>query len=175
MSNTGDPFDEIVDMVKSTLRAVDEVRKEVGGKVDDNDLRESERDQRAYVDSKAADQITTLKQMMENMGTSLLNDFENMGRDTEKRMVALHQKFIDENLTPMVGRLVADEVRRKNEIEEKEAERRAEKVRAEEAEARAQKAEKRLKVIQVLGAFGVTVTIAWTAFRFYMALTTGAG
>lgn len=173
-----DPFDEVIDMVEQTMRSVADVKQEVAGLATDHELREAEKDMRDYTDkavaAKAGDQITTLQQMMENMGTSLLNDFEEMGKDTETRLFGRLEKFIEEELTPLVGRLVTDEVRRKAELEEQAEARRKAEQETIDLRRRTERAERRLRIVQWVGAFGVVVSIGWTVFRFITQIS-GAG
>lgn len=178
MGKSDDPFDEVIDMVEKTMRSVADVKQDVAGRATDHELREVEKDMRDYTDkavaAKAGDQISTLQQMMENMGSSLLNDFEEMGKDTEARLFGRLEKFIEEELTPLVGRLVNDEVRRKAELEEQaEARRQAERDK-DALLARTERAERRLRIVQWVGAFGVVVSIGWTVFRFITQIS-GAG
>ena len=173
-----DPFDEVIDMVGEAMRSVAQVERDLSQRVTEDELREVERDLRQYADqqdtTRHKDQSESLKQLMENMGSSLLNDFEEMSKDTETRLFARLARFIEEELTPLVGRLVTDEVRRKEElakIEEARAEEAREKAELKE-ELRKQKL--RTKVFAYVSALGVVMTIIWTAYRFLTAIN-GAG
>jgi type I site-specific restriction endonuclease len=175
---SGDPFDEVIDMVGDAMRSVSQVERDLSNRVTEDELREVEKDLREYADRqderRHRDQTDTLKQLMENMGSSLLNDFEEMGKDTETRLFGRLERFIDEDLTPLVGRLVTDEVKRKDELARIEAE------RAEEAREKAELKEElrrqklRTKIFAYVSALGVTVTMIWTAYRFITAIN-GAG
>lgn len=175
---SADPFDEVIDMVGDAMRSVAQVERDLAHRVTEEELREVERDLRDYADkqdtTRHKDQSDSLKQLMENMGSSLLNDFEEMSKDTETRLFARLERFIEEELTPLVGRLVTDEVRRKEElarIEEERAEEAREKAELKE-ELRKQKL--RTKVFAYVSALGVVMTMIWTAYRFISAIN-GAG
>lgn len=175
---SGDPFEEVIDMVGETMRSVSAVERDLANRVTEDELRSVEKDLREYADrqdaSRHKDQSDTLKQLMENMGNSLLNDFEEMGKDTEARLFGRLERFINEELTPLVGRLVTDEVKRKDQVAEREREK---------AEAAREKAElkeelrrqkQRTKVLGYVSALGVVVTMVWTGYRLLSAIN-GAG
>lgn len=178
MSNSKDPFDEVVEMVEDVFKEVSAVKAALSEKVDDKELRDLDRMQREYTDTQIRnrhdDQSAAIKQLIENMGSSLLTDFEEMGRDIEARLEASHQRFIDNEIQPLVGRLVEDEIKRKADREARERELQQANADKAELKERTIRMEKRERVYKIIAALGVVFGMVWTAIRIFQAFS-GAG
>ena len=177
-NRSDDPIDEVIDMVSDTMKSVAAVERDLTDRVTETELRSAEKDLRDYadgqIDKRHRDQGDSLKQLMENMGNSLLNDFEEMGKDTEARLFGRLEKFINDELTPLVGRLVNDEVKRKDQIAEREREKAEADRKTAELEEELRKQKARNRVFAYVSALGVVVTMIWTGYRLLSAIN-GAG
>ena len=156
-----------MEVVDEALEHIEDIAKD-----GQQQLRESEKEMRQFVLDQVkergdANQAAAIEKI-NNMGNSLLTDFEKMGDDLEKALLERFDRFIDERLEPVVARLVSDEVTRK-EAAAKEAEKaRATEQRLEAAEKRAQAADKRARIYQAIGALGVVFGIAWGVIEVFI-------
>ena len=170
-------------MVDDAVRKVDTLHEKIVSRVDDMKEKVAEKCDRSemqiyvdqQVDSKHKDQTEAVKLMIEKLGNGILTDMEAMGRDMKASLEATQRRFIEEEIVPLVGRLVEGEVERKDRLRKEAAEKARAEQRQKAADERAEKAEKQARLYRWVSIGAVIALIIYRVFWPMLGFAGGGG
>lgn len=134
---------EIAAIVDQTLTKVGDLSDKVAAKPDRSEVAKMVEH---TVERTIDDKMKSLELQVEKLGNGILTDQEKMGLDLKTELIEIHEKFVAEQLQPIVGQLVEDEIKRKDRLKQEAAAKRKAEEAAEAARAETLRAQREARI-----------------------------